>query len=439
MLPVPQLKKTEHVIGLTKKIQSQGEANLKQILACRNTTLCAGDTELVQLKTPLCTHYWVLEIVQKGPKCDVVLEMWAFQLILKNYTNDTDLVKNQSNPGRSDILRNALTWTGRILPCYSENISLTKNDQKLFEAKFRAYNRKEQTERPKLGLYECERENCPDCVAKGRKCTLSTKGLQPSSKTEDSEFPDYFLAYSQNSNNQVSHMRVGELRGETGHYRVEVVYFNDKIHNEMIGYVTSKVTFAINNKSESIIINDYSPGKRARATITHSPNSPSISPLRSADHIRNAPVNRTTSLPLGTNNSLKPSPNSDHGKSAPVNINGEQGSSNSFTKEVNSSANKYSFSFDKEVNELLATSPQSSISQQIDAPLWKKSEKNFDEDPQPGSPRKFEKRRSGRRKSSGKSSVMSSGDENQFAFDSETLKPKGERASFLCDPEFEDI
>jgi hypothetical protein len=439
MLSVEQLKSTANAKKLTDFWQGQLRLNLDQILLNRNATLSSGDYEFVK-KAPLRTNPLMVEIVLRGSKCDALLEIWSFQIISRTY-GDNDLFKNQTNTGRYQTNKSALSWISKLLPCWSENISQIKKHepQKLFEAKLRVYNRNE-TERPKLGIYECNIENCAACVAKGRKCTLSSKGLHPPMiNTSDVDYSEYFSNYAKNSSGEIKHFRVGEIKGETGHYRVEVVYLSDKLHSEMISAATTKVTFANSQKTKNIIINDYSPDRtRPRATITHSP-SPSTSPLKIGEHVKNAGI-RTSPLPLNNNNTLKPNIYSDHGKSAPVNINGEQGYSNGFSlpKEVNSP--KYSFSFDKEVTELLATSPQSSISQQFDAPLWRRQEaKSTDDDP-PSSPRKFEKRKSGRRKSSsGKSSVLSSGDENQFVFDSETPKKNIERASLLCDPDFENI
>jgi hypothetical protein len=363
----------------------------------------------------------MVEIFQKGNKCDVLLEIWCIQVINKNYVNETELLKNQNNTGRFRLNKHAFSWIGRLLPCWSENLSNIKKgeNQKIFEAKLRICDRKCR-DMPKLGIYECSIEKCADCEGRGRKCTPSSKGLNPSISTHNADLSEYFRTYSSNSNGEVEYMRVGELKAEAGHYRVEVVSLNDKVHNEMIAAASTKVSFMTSPKSNNIgIINDYSPTEvnRPRATITHSP--PSI---------------RTSPFPVS--NTLKPIHYSDHGRSAPVNIN-EQGSQNSLSKEANSQQ-KYSFSFDKDINELLATSPQSSISQQDNnTPLWKKLERNDDE--APVSPRKFEKRRSGRRKSSsGKSSVMSSGDESQFAFDSETPKKSEERPIlFDNDPDFD--
>jgi hypothetical protein len=421
MLSTDQLKSTSNLQKLTHFWQEQADGNLKQIFSMRNCSLSTGDIELVrQTKTSLRTHPIMVEIIQKGNKCDVVLEIWCIQVIHKNY-GENELMKYQNNTGRFRLNKNAFWWIGRILPCWSENISnLKKGDnQKIFDAKVRICDRNGR-EMPKLGIYECSVDQCPDCKDRGRKCTPSSKGLHPSTST-NTDLSDYFRSYSNNSNGEINYMRVGELKGETGHYRVEVVYFNDKVHNEMIAAANTKVSFMNSPRSNNIgIINDYSPDmiNRPRATITHSP-----------------PSTRTSPLPV-SNNNLKPMIYSDHGKSAPVNINEQGSSQNSLSKEANSQQ-KYSFSFDKDIIELLATSPQSSLSQQDNTtPLWKKLERNDDE--APVSPRKFEKRRSGRRKSSsGKSSVMSSGDESQFAFDSETPKKSEERPIlFEHDPDF---
>lgn len=421
----------------------QANLNINQILEIRNTALSPSKSNELRKKEQVFNSLnspWIIEIVHKGAMCDALVEIWCIEMISQNYTSE-EAIKNQVNYKRFDLLGRTIPWVGITFPCWTEH-KKGGDKKQLFEAKLRLPNHDGKIEKPLLGIYECPSKDqpCEKCKSLGRKCTYTSPGISPLVNDD----PNFYIDYAKDPNNQALCTLIGEIKTQLGDYRLQTIYFNDRIHNNMINKSVVTKSPAINlpkttenpeivSKSPMIIM-DYNP-----ATQKLPP--PSTPP----SHTK--PISPSTS-PIPVHHIPKPV-QSDHGKSAPMNIHTSNADAHSF----HIGTSKSSYSFDKELGEIFATSPNS-LALQTNSPLWKSKrannsttphdEKEKDECFQLGSPRsKIERRRSHRKSISLGSSVNQSGaEEIQFLIetgDQVSLKPTTEieRAKEYSDITFE--